>query len=209
VKTNSQRFLLAVDLLGSFVFAVEGALAGIAGELDFLGLMVLSFVTALGGGIIRDVLIGDVPPGSIRDWRYGAVAFAGGAATFFLYEHVLEVPTPLMIVLDAGGLSLFAVAGAAKALAFDIHPFIAVLMGCITGVGGGTVRDVLLAQVPTVLRADVYASAALAGAAITVVGIRYLKVQRSWAMISGGVFCFTLRLLSVWEHWNLPKVNIH
>jgi uncharacterized membrane protein YeiH len=133
VSSNSQKLLLAVDLMGTFVFAVEGALTAVAGDLDFLGLVVLSFVTALGGGLIRDLLIKDIPPGSIRDWRYGTVAFAGGAATFFLYERVLRVPPPLIIVLDAAGLSLFAVAGAAKALAFDIHPLIAVLMGCITG----------------------------------------------------------------------------
>lgn len=209
MTSNSQKLLLTVDLMGTFVFAVEGALAAVAGDLDFLGLMVLSFVTALGGGLIRDLLIKDIPPGSIRDWRYGAVAFAGGAATFFLYEHLLRVPPPLIIVLDAAGLSLFAVAGAAKALAFDIHPFIAVLMGCITGAGGGTIRDVLLAQVPTVLRADVYATAALAGAAVMVIGFRYLKIPRAWAMALGGVFCFALRLISVWEHWNLPKLEVH
>jgi uncharacterized membrane protein YeiH len=209
VKANSQNLFLTVDLMGTFVFAMEGALAAVAGNLDFLGLMVLSFVTALGGGIIRDLLPKDIPPGSIRDWRYGAVAFAGGAATFFLYEHVLRVPRPVIIVLDAAGLSLFAVAGAAKALAFDINPFIAVLMGCITGAGGGTVRDVLLAQVPIVLRADVYASVALAGAAVTVIGSRYLKMPRSSAMTFGAVCCFALRLISVCEHWNLPKLYMH
>jgi uncharacterized membrane protein YeiH len=106
-------------------------------------------------------------------------------------------------------LSLFAVAGAAKALAFDTHPFVAILMGCITGAGGGTVRDVLLAQVPVVLRADVYATAALAGAAVMVIGSRYLKIPRAWAMALGVVFCFALRLISVWKHWNLPRLEVH
>src|SRR5580692_2738504 len=97
VRSNSGRLFLTFDLIGTFVFALEGALAAIAGELDFLGLLVLSFVTALGGGIIRDVLIGAIPPGSIRNWRYGAVAFAGGAAAFFFYDRVQHVPQPVLI----------------------------------------------------------------------------------------------------------------
>ena len=155
--------LLAVDFAGTLVFAVEGAMAAAKGHLDLLGAMVLAFVTALGGGTIRDVLIGAIPPNSIRDWRYGAIAFAGAGAVFLFESPVKHIPASLMLVLDAAGLSLFAMAGAEKALEFGIHPFIAILMGGVTGVGGGTIRDVLLAQVPTVLRADVYATAALAG----------------------------------------------
>jgi hypothetical protein len=112
-------------------------------------LMVLAFATALGGGIIRDVLIGDAPPASLRDWRYAAVAFAGGAVVFFLHQFVQSIPGNVILVLDAAGLSLFAIAGAQKALVFGMHPFVAILLGTITGVGGGTARDVLLAQVPS------------------------------------------------------------
>jgi uncharacterized membrane protein YeiH len=112
----------------------------------------------------------------------------------------------VLVLLDAAGLSLFAVAGAEKALSFEIHPFIAVLMGGITGVGGGTIRDVLLAEVPTVLRADVYATAALAGAAVVVIGLR-LKLPRTPVVIAGVVVCFLLRMISVWLHWNLPKIG--
>src|SRR5271170_4357479 len=121
--------LLVVDLLGTFVFAVEGATAGIQANLDLLGLMVLSFATALGGGIIRDVLIGAIPPGSIRDWRLGSVAFLGAGIVFLFHHFVRQIPNPLILSLDAAGLALFAVSGAGKALAYDIHPFIAVLMG--------------------------------------------------------------------------------
>jgi uncharacterized membrane protein YeiH len=207
-NSNAERFLLIIDLIGTFVFALEGALAGVQSQLDFLGLMVVSFATALGGGIVRDVLIGAIPPGSIRDWRYGATAFTGGASAFFFYDIVRAVPSSVILTLDAAGLSLFAVAGAAKALDFNINPFIAVLLGGITGVGGGTIRDVLLARIPTVLRADVYATAALAGAAVLVIGLR-LNFPRSWMMISGGIACFVLRMLSVYEHWNLPKLAFH
>jgi len=183
-------------------------MAAIEGNLDLLGLMVLAFSTALVGGIIRDLLIGAVPPGSIRDWRYPAVAFLGGAVVFCLHQFVSEIPAMVLIVFDAAGLGLFAVAGAAKALDFGIHPFMAVLMGGVTGVGGGTVRDILLARVPSVLRADVYATAALAGAAVLVVGLQ-LKVNARLMTILGAVVCFTLRVVSVWRHWNLPRLPLH
>jgi len=207
-KYGQDVVLLAVDLVGTFVFAVEGALAGIRGELDLLGLLVVSFVTALGGGTVRDLLIGAVPPNSIRDWRYGATAFAGGGAVFCFYQSFQHVPQQLLITLDAAGLALFAMAGAGKALEFRINPMIAVLMGVLTGVGGGTIRDVLMTRVPGILNTDIYASAALAGAAVMVIGLR-LKVPRTIAMTVGGVCCFVLRMMAVARHWNLPKVMAH
>jgi uncharacterized membrane protein YeiH len=208
IKYDSARMLLTIDLLGTFVFAVEGAMAAIEGKLDLLGLMVLAFATALVGGIIRDLLIGAIPPGSIRDWRYPATAFLGGAVVFCFYHFVTQVPPWVIIIFDAAGLGLFAVAGAAKALDFGIHPFIAVLMGGVTGVGGGTVRDVLLTRIPSVLRADVYATAALAGATVLVLGLR-LKMNPKFATILGSVVCFGLRVVSVWRHWNLPRLLPH
>jgi uncharacterized membrane protein YeiH len=204
-KYRQDVVLLTVDLVGTFVFAVEGALAGIRGELDLLGLLVVSFVTALGGGTVRDLLIGAVPPNSIRDWRYGATAFAGGGAVFCFYQSFQHVPQQLLITLDAAGLALFAMAGAGKALEFGINPMIAVLMGVLTGVGGGTIRDVLMTRVPGVLNTDVYASAALVGAAVMVIGLA-LKAPRTVAMTVGGVCCFVLRMVAVARHWNLPKV---
>lgn len=206
MKYNFGTLLLILDLIGTFVFALEGAGAATAARLDFLGVMVLSFATALGGGIIRDLLIGAVPPNSIRDWRYGTVAFTGGAAVFFFQHFVQQVPAAAIITLDAAGLALFAVAGAGKALAYDIHPFLAILMGGITGVGGGTVRDVLLAQIPAVLRSDVYAVAALAGAAVMIAGLR-LGGSRTPITILGAIVCFVLRMLAVWRHWNLPTAQ--
>jgi uncharacterized membrane protein YeiH len=197
-----------VDLMGAFVFAVEGAMAGIRGQLDLLGLLVVSFATALGGGMIRDVLIGAIPPNSVRDWRYPATAFAGGGAVFFFYQFFQQVPSQLMITFDAVGLSLCAIAGAGKALEFGINPMLSVLMGAVTGVGGGTIRDILLNRVPGVLQTDVYAAAALAGAIVVVVGMR-LKMPRTLVMTAGAVVCFVLRMVAVWRHWNLPKVMVH
>ena len=205
LRYNPEKILLAVDLAGTLVFALEGAAAGIQNELDLFGLMVLAFATALGGGIIRDLLIGAIPPNSIRDWRYGAVAFAAAALLFFLYRVFQEIPGPFVMVLDAAGLSLFAMAGAAKALNYGIHPFLAVLMGTITGVGGGTIRDIFLAHVPAVLRTDIYAVAAMAGSAVMIAGIR-CGLRPSAMMAAGGVVCFSLRVISVWQHWNLPKI---
>jgi uncharacterized membrane protein YeiH len=206
MKNEANKLLFAVDIAGTFVFAVEGATAAMRGNLDLLGLMVLAFATALGGGIIRDVLIGDAPPASLRDWRYAAVAFAGGAVVFFLHQFVQSIPGNVILVLDAAGLSLFAIAGTQKALVFGMHPFVAILLGTITGVGGGTVRDVLLAQVPSVLRADVYATAAMAGSAVMIAGCK-AGTPREWAAAVGGTVCFLLRVISVWQHWNLPRVR--
>jgi uncharacterized membrane protein YeiH len=206
MKYDSDKLLVVLDLAGVLVFAAEGALAAIGGDLDFFGLMVLAFTTALAGGIIRDLLIGAIPPQSLRDWRYGTIAFAGGALVFFLHEFVARIPSPVITGMDAAGLSLFAIAGTVKALDYRMNAFIAILLGGITGVGGGTVRDIFLSQVPLVLRSDIYATAALAGAAV-MVAARKLRVPPVWAAILGGVVCFALRVVSVWRHWNLPHVT--
>jgi uncharacterized membrane protein YeiH len=204
MSQEQNKLLLSVDLAGTLLFAVEGALIAVPANLDLLGVMVLAFSTALVGGIIRDVLIGAVPPASLRDWRYATAAFAGGAIVFFLHPYVRDIPAPLFTTLDAAALALFAVAGTEKALLYKMHPFIAVLLGAITAVGGGTVRDVLLAKVPNVLRSDIYATAALAGAVVMVAATK-LKMPPTLAAISGGLVCFLLRVISVWQHWNLPK----
>jgi uncharacterized membrane protein YeiH len=195
--------LIVLDLAGTLVFAVEGAMAGLAGGLDVFGLLVVAFVTALGGGTMRDLLIGAVPPNSIRDWRYGGIAFAGGAAVFFLHYFVGRLPGELLMVLDAAGLALFAVAGTEKALDYGVGEFAAALMGTITAVGGGTLRDVLLAQIPLVLRADVYATAALAGSLVLLAARRLGSGPRAAAALGAGG-CFVLRVVAATHHWNLP-----
>lgn len=199
----ASHLLLALDLVGTALFAAEGATAAAQVHLDLLGVLVLSFVTALGGGILRDLLIGAVPPSSIRDWRYPATALAAGAAMFALHASINGMNAWVLTTLDAAGLALFAVAGAEKALQYGLHPLLATMMGGITGVGGGTIRDMLLARVPTVLRADVYASAALLGAALTVILLR-ARVPPAAASIAGIIACFSLRMLAVTHHWNLP-----
>ena len=194
--------MLLADLAGTFVFALEGAFRAIGAHLDLFGVMVLAFATALGGGVMRDVLIGALPPSALRGWNYAGTAF-GAAAIAFVIDPYFHIPRTLLITLDAAGLALFAVAGTQKALNAHIHPFNAVLLGTITAVGGGTLRDVLLAQVPAILRVDIYASAALFGAVVLAV-CRHLGLSAPLAGVIGGIACFALRLIAVWEHWQLP-----
>ncbi len=206
MKFESDRILFAADMAGALVFAMEGANTAINWNLDLLGVMVLAFTTALGGGIVRDLLIGDVPPVALRKWRYAAVAFSGATIIFFLHHLVPKIPPNLILVLDTAGLSLFVIAGTEKALLHNLHPFIAVLVGTVTAVGGGTIRDFFLARIPRVLVTDVYATAALAGAVVMILG-RRLRLSPAVAALCGGAVCFLLRVVSVWQHWNLPKAG--
>jgi uncharacterized membrane protein YeiH len=195
-------YLLVLDLCGTFVFALSGAMAGIKHRLDLFGVLVLSFAAANFGGILRDLLIGAVPPPGIADWRYIAVPVAAGLAAFRWGTIVDRVHSSVQ-VFDAGGLALFAVSGALKALAFHLGPLTAVLLGMVTGIGGGMVRDVLAAEVPSVLRGDVYAVAALAGAAVVVIG-HVMRVPTAAAATIGAVLCFGLRFMAIRRRWQLP-----
>ncbi|MDD1001937.1 MULTISPECIES: trimeric intracellular cation channel family protein [Pseudomonas] len=204
-KSRVERIVLVADLAGTAVFAVEGAIAAMRSQLDLLGVMVIAFIVALGGGVTRDLLIGATPPNAVADWRYPALAFFMGGLAFVFHEQVLGWSGSTLIVLDAAGLALFAVAGAQKALNFGITPFVAMLMGTITGVGGGVIRDIVLARIPVVLQADLYASSAFVGAAVLVIG-RRLGVSPVAAALLAGAACLLLRLLSVHFGWQLPKV---
>ena len=144
-------FLDAVDLLGTFVFALSGAAAGVKSRFDLFGLMALSFAAGNAGGITRDVLIGAVPPAAISDWRYLGVSLLAGLVTFFWYPDI-DKRRRLVLLFDAAGLGLFAVAGTQKALIAGLNPVMAIFMGVLTGIGGGILRDVLVNQTPTVLR---------------------------------------------------------
>jgi uncharacterized membrane protein YeiH len=203
VTTSADRLLFAADIAGTLVFAVEGAMAAVNGNLDLIGIMALAFCTALGGGIIRDTLLGALPPAALRDWRYPTIALSAAVLVFFLHEYVRAVPMAIQ-VLDAAGLAIFAVAGTEKAMQYKMSPLVAVLLGTITGVGGGTVRDVLLNQVPTVLRYEVYASAALVGASCMVIATK-IHFPAKLAASLGATTCFVLRVVSVWHHWNVPR----
>jgi uncharacterized membrane protein YeiH len=195
--------LLALDLTGTFAFALNGALtARRAARLDIVGVVTLGMITALGGGIVRDVLIGYLPPATFSDWRYLAVAAGGGLVAFGLGQQLDRLVRPIT-VLDAVGLSLFAVTGASKALQFNLGLSQAVILGAVTGVGGGTLRDVLVRQVPSVLSSGLYAVPALVGAAITVTTIE-TGVYGIPAALAAACVCFAIRMVGVRFGINAP-----
>jgi uncharacterized membrane protein YeiH len=197
--------LLVLDLVGTFVFALSGATAGVKRRVDVFGMLVLSFTAANVGGIMRDVLIGAVPPAAFSDWRYLAVSMLAGVITFYRYADIDRLQSPVLM-FDAVGLAFFAVSGAQKALVYGLSPVMAVLLGMLTGIGGGMVRDVLLAEIPTVLRADIYATAALAGAGVVVVG-HLLQLPSVPVTIAGAALCFGLRMVALRRDWQLPTAN--
>jgi uncharacterized membrane protein YeiH len=197
-----QTLLLVLDLVGTFVFALSGGMAGVNRRLDIFGVLVLAFVAANTGGIARDLLIGAVPPAAIADWRYLAVALAAGLITVYAYDLIARLRSPVLM-FDGAGLALFAVAGTQKALGFGLDPVMAAVLGMLTGIGGGVMRDMLLAEIPVVLRAELYAVAALAGAAVVVIG-EALGLPSAAVVVAGIGFCFGLRVLAIRRGWNLP-----
>jgi uncharacterized membrane protein YeiH len=193
---------IVLDLTGTFVFALSGALAGTKRGLDLFGIMVLSFAAGNSGGITRDLLIGSVPPGAVGDWRYLGVSLIAGLVTFYFSPLIIRMSNAVL-VFDAAGLALFAVTGSSKALSFGLNPVMATVLGVVTGIGGGMVRDVLLAEIPTVLRADLYAVAALAAVAIVVIGhVLLLPVAPVTAVAL--ISCFLLRVMAIKRGWRLP-----
>src|ERR1700730_16825714 len=196
--------LLVLDLIGTFVFALSGATAGVRNRLDLFGVLVLSYAAGNAGGITRDLLIGAVPPAAMSDWRYLAVSLLSGSVTFWRPSIIDRLRSPALL-FDAAGLGLFAVAGTQKALAFGLNPVMAALLGMLT-IGGGMTRDVLLAEIPTVLRADLYAVAALAGAAVVVIGAA-LRLPSTAVTIAGAVVCFGLRFVAIRRGWHLPVAD--
>lgn len=199
------KTLLVLDLVGTFVFALAGATAGVRRRLDIFGVLVLSLVTASAGGVARDLLIGAVPPAALSDWRYFAAAMLAGLVTLLWYPTIERLRTPVRM-FDAAGLALFAVAGAEKSLAFGLHPLMAALLGMLTGIGGGMLRDILLAEVPGVLRSDLYAVAALSGAGVVVLGAEWHWPQSACA-VAGAALCFALRMLAIRYDWHLPRMR--
>ena len=190
------------DLLGTFVFALSGATLGTRRQLDLFGVLVLSFAAATSGGMARDVLLGATPPAALADWRYVVVSCVAGLVTFYRYALIARLNNPVQ-VFDAMGLALFAVAGAWKSLTLGVGPVGAVLLGMLTGIGGGIARDLLVAEVPRVLHSELYAVAALAGAAV-VVGGHSLGLPSLPLMIAGAVLCFGLRFMAIRHGWRLP-----
>lgn len=195
-------FHVVLDLGGTFVFALSGGVAGVKKKLDIFGVLVVSFAAANSGGIARDVMIGAAPVAALSDWRYVAVSLLAGLLTFYCYAFITRLSSSVLI-FDAAGLALFAVTGAAKALTYGLGPVGAALLGMLTGIGGGMVRDILITEVPVVLRADLYAVAALAGATVVVMG-HALNLSSAASSSTGALICFALRFLAIRYNWKLP-----
>ncbi|MGW5188586.1 trimeric intracellular cation channel family protein [Kribbella sp. NPDC004138] len=202
MSSVSSTFLI-VDLTGTFAFALNGALTALrVVRVDIVGVVTLGMCTALGGGIIRDILLDALPPATFSDWRYLTVAAVGGLVAFVFGRHLDRVAKPILI-LDAAGLSLFAVSGALKGLEFGVGFSQAVILGTITAVGGGTLRDVLIREIPSVLTSGLYAIPALLGALVVVAADRLGAAGLPAALVAAGV-CFVIRMLGVRYDLNAP-----
>lgn len=197
--------MACLDGAGTFVFALSGAVLAVRKRFDIFGVLFLSLVVGVMGGMTRDVLIGAVPPAAIANWHDVAIAIGGGLLTFFAYPVVRSLNRPVL-VLDALGLSLFAVTGAQKALSYGINPVMAAVLGMISGIGGGMTRDVLAMQVPFVLREDLYAIAALAAGAIVSIG-SMAGLPPLYPVIAGAVLCVFLRMMAIFFGWRAPVAH--
>jgi uncharacterized membrane protein YeiH len=191
-----------MDLAATFVFAISGATQGVRKRFDLFGVLVLAWVAAVAGGMARDLMIGAVPPAAIANWRYLAVTMAAGLLGFFASDLIARLRTPVLL-FDAAGLCLFAVTGTQKALAYGLSPLMAAMLGMVTCIGGGVARDLLTRQIPTVLRSELYAVAALAGAGTVAVGF-WLDLPRHPIALAGAAICLFLRLMSIYRGWRLP-----
>ena len=196
--------LLALDLTGTFAFAVNGALTAVrATRLDIVGVVTLGMITGMGGGTVRDVFLDSLPPATFVDGRYLLVAACGGLLAFGLSKPLHRL-LPLITVLDAVGLSVFAVLGASKALQLGFGGVQAVLLGVITAVGGGTIRDVLIRRIPSVLRSELYAIPAMVAAGLTVLAVR-TGVYGIGVALGAAAVCFAIRMLGVRYGLNAPE----
>lgn len=199
--------LLTLDLLGIVVFAISGGLLAVRNQLDIVGVLTLATVTGLGGGVIRDLIIGSVPPPAVVDWRYLLAPVIGGLVTFFWHPAVGRFER-LVNVFDAFGLGLFAVAGAIKAEEYGLGPVPSALLGLITGVGGGVIRDLLVGRVPVILRhGELYAIPALAGAAVAATGVELgvPPLVIAWPALAVTV---VWRLLALHRGWSAPVARL-
>lgn len=203
-KLHSLYYYL--DFAGTFAFAISGATAARQRNLDLFGICAIAFTVACGGGIIRDLCIGAIPPSGLTNWRYLVVALIAAGLTVSLFSVVQRLNRPVLL-FDAVGLSLFAVTGAQKSLSYGHNGEVAVLLGMVTAVGGGVVRDILLNRIPVILEKEIYASAALIGALIVIMGRYQDWISADWMSIIALVVCFTFRILGLHYHWNLPTAG--
>jgi uncharacterized membrane protein YeiH len=193
---------LALDLTGTVVFALSGALLAVRKDFDIVGVVVLAIAAGLGGGFVRDIVLGETPPRAMRDETYLLAALVAALCGFFLH-HIIERVSASVRLLDAIGLGFFAIAGTAISLDAGLGIVPALLLGVVSGAGGGVLRDLLAREVPLILRSDVYALAALLGAGAFVAADAV--VVRPIAATLGVTLTFILRLLAIRYGWHAPR----
>lgn len=193
---------LILNLIGTFAFGLTGGILAVRKKMDLFGVLVLSVATGLGGGIMRDLILGRTPPTTLVDWRYLAAAGVAGLLVFFDFRQIVRW-SRFVTAFDAAGLAIFTVTGTTIALAAALSPVPAVLLGMLTGIGGGALRDVLAAEVPLVLRSEIYAVASLLGAIIVALADQAQALGPS-AEIIAALATFVLRMVSVWRGWKIP-----
>lgn len=195
--------MLVIDFVGVFAFALSGGLAAVRRRFDVFGVLVLALVTALGGGVVRDVMLGITPPRNITNVPLLATAIIAGLVTF-RFSGTVERARRTILVADALGLAAFSVSGAVTAIEAGHPGAEAVVMAVVTAVGGGMVRDVLSGQVPSVFTEDFYALAALIGGLLTDTAARLhlLGPAAKWGLVA---FLFVLRIVAIKWHWHAPK----
>lgn len=192
-----------LDIFGTAVFAITGSLVGKRKQMDIFGVIVIALVTALGGGTLRDILLGNLPVFWISRPEIIVVCVVSAVFTFFTSSR-LAFPRRTLLLADAIGLATFSVIGAQTAISF--HPIIAIIMGGMTGTAGGIIRDLLSDEIPVILRRDIYATAAMSGAGVFVL-LYHAGFNEDWALIIGAIVTLSIRLLAIRHRWNLPKAD--
>ncbi|SRR5712692_498696 len=200
-----EPLILVLNLVGTFAFGLSGGILAVRKKMDLFGVLVLSVATGLGGGILRDLILGHTPPTTLSDWRFLAASSLAGLVVFLDYRQVVQW-NRFITAFDAAGLAIFTVTGTTIALSAGLGPVPAALLGMFTGVGGGALRDVLAAEVPLVLRTEIYAVASLLGATIIIIA-NEAQVLGSFAQIIAAAAIFGLRMVSVWRGWRIPKAH--
>lgn len=205
------RVLTGVDLAATFVLAAEAALAGVAADMDLFGILVLAYAGSVGGGVIRDLLLGEHPPAAFRDWRYAGLAIL---ATFLLllasvfWGPVGSLTPPLAVDLfEAIGLALAGVAGARKCMDYGLNGSGVAVIATANGCGGGIVRDLLINRMPHVLQQDFVATPVLAGAILMVLLVRSAKLPQNVAGLASGLLIYAMRAGALLSHWHLPHLR--
>ena len=197
--------IYVLDILGTFAFAISGALVALDKKFDIFGVIIIAFVTAVGGGMLRDVLINAHPINWIGDLNYLYIIFSAVLFTFLFKSKIAHL-SKTMFLFDTIGISVFTLLGLQKGLSYDLHPIIAIIMGMISAVFGGVLRDVLTAKIPLIFEKEVYASACLAGG-ISYLILNYFKVDENINFIISAIVIASIRVIAVKFHLELPKIK--